>query len=248
MNRNLKALGLALLAVFAMSAVLASAAQAQLAKVTVGSSPAWLTGEVISHPTIGNFATFTLAGGQVLSCEAANFDATVRNGDTEITFVQTFSACKAVIGTESHLVTVTMNHCDFLLHDMTTQSPNSTTFTALIDLVCPAEKQVEIHVYKAAANETEELCTYKVASFQNKGGNVIHNEAGTPHNDLKLTHTVTEIKTTRTGSLLCGAASQNATFTCSTTIRAFEDLGGSIVDGTVVGLLEGAQTSLTISD
>jgi len=247
MNRNLKALGLALVAVFAMTAVLASAAQAQTGKVTVGSSPAWLTGEAIEHPNIGKVETLKLAGGQDLSCEHVTATATVKNGDTSITVVSTFDNCDALIGSEHHKVTVTMNDCDFLLHDMTTETPNSTTFTALVDLVCPEGKQVEIHVYKQAAAETEELCTYKIAPFTNKGGNVIHNIAGSP-NDLTITHTVTGIAVTRTGSLLCGGANQEGSFTGSTTIRAYEDFGGSISNGTVTGLVEGAQTSLTISD
>jgi len=247
MNRNLKALGAALLAVFATAAVLASGAQGQTLKVTVNPSPAWLTAEVISHPEIGKVETLKLAGGQTLSCEETSSVATVKNGDTSITVVPTFKKCTAVIGTESHLVTVTMNDCDFLLHDMTTETPNSTTFTALVDLVCPVGKQVEIHIYKSATGETEELCTYKIASFTNKGGNVIHNVAG-EHNDLTITHTLTEIPTTRTGSLLCGGASSNLTFTGSTTIKAFEDKGGFISEGTVFGLEEGAQTSVTISD
>jgi len=247
MNRNLKALGAALLAVFATAAVLASGAQAQTAKVTVSPSPAWLTAEVINHPEIGKIERFKLAGNQTYVCEETSSVATVKNGDTSITLVPIFRKCKATIGTESHLVTFTMNDCDFLLHDMTTETPNSTTFTALVDLLCPEGKQVEIHVYKSATGETEELCTYKIAPFVNKGGNVIHNVAG-EHNDLTITHTITEIATTRTGSLLCGAASQNLAFTGSTTIRAYEDLGGSISNGTVTGLVEGAQTSLTISD
>ena len=52
MTRNLKALGLTLIAVFAMSAVVASAAQAAL-KVTPAEYPAILTGEKFAtaeHP------------------------------------------------------------------------------------------------------------------------------------------------------------------------------------------------------
>ncbi len=247
MNRNFKVLGLALVAVFAMSAVLASAAQAQVGKVTVSPSPAWLTGEVIVHPNIGKVETLKLTGGQDLACEEVISKATVKNGETSITVVSQFNKCTAAIGTENHLVTVTMNDCDFQLSDLTTETPNSTTFTALSSLVCPVEKQVEIHVYKSATTETEELCTYKVAPFVNKGGTVIHNVAGEP-NDLTITHTVTEIPVTRTGSLLCGGASQTGFFTGSTTVKAFEDKGGSISNGTVTGLIEGAQGSVTISD
>jgi len=248
MNRNLKALGAALVAVFATAAVLASAAQAQI-KVTVSPSPAWLTAEVIEHPNIGKTQTFKLAGGQTLSCEETSSVATVKNGDTSITVVPTFKKCTAVIGTESHLVTATMNDCDFVLHGGETASPGSTTFiNGLVDLVCPEGKQVEMHIYKAAAGETEELCTYKIAPFVNKGGgNEIHNVAGSP-NDITGVGTLTGISTTRTGSLLCGAANTTATVTGSATIKAFEDKGGSISNGTVSGLVEGLQTSLTISD
>jgi len=248
MNRNLKALGLALVAVFAMTAVLASAAQAQtLGKVTVSPSPAWLTGEVIKHPEIGKIERFKLGGGQTVVCEEDTVAATVKNGDTSITFVPVFQKCSATIGTEAHLVTVTMNDCDFLLTDFTTEPVNSTTFSATVSLVCPEGKQVEIHVYKHAADEIEELCTYKVAPFVDKGGNIIHNEPGEP-NDLTITHEVKEIATTKTGSLLCGAANQEATFTGSTTIKAWEDKGGFISNGTVFGLEEGKQGSVTISD
>ncbi len=240
MNRNLKVLGLALVAVFAMTAVLASAAQAQI-KVTVGSSPAWLTGEVIEHPTIGKTQTFTLSGGQVLSCEKVTATATVSNGDTSITAFPTYSNCKAVIGTETHLVTVTMNGCDYKFHGGVEVSGGTTFKEVEVDLICPAEKQVEIHVYKSATTETEELCTYKVAGFVNNKGNETHNVAGSP-NDLTITTTAEGIATTRTGSLLCGAASTTAKYTGSTTVKAFEDAGGSVTSP-----IEGKQVSLTLS-
>lgn len=101
MNRNLRALGLALIAVFATAAVLASGAQAQTGKVTVSPSPAWLTASVIEHPEIGKIERFKLAGGQAYVCEENSFAATVKNGDTSITVVPTFKKCSATIGTEA---------------------------------------------------------------------------------------------------------------------------------------------------
>lgn len=244
MNRNLKVFGSALVAVFAM-AVVASGVQAQT-KVTVGSSPVWLTSEVIEHPTIGKAQTFKLAGGQTLSCEESSAVATVKNGDTSITVVPSFRQCKAVIGTESHFVTVTMNDCDFLGHGGVEVSGGTTFKEVEADLVCPTGKEVEIHVYKGAASETEELCTYKMAPFVNKGGGETHNVAGSP-NDVAGTATVSGIALARTGSLLCGAASTTATATGSTTVKAFEYLGGAVSNGTVSELKEGNQVSLTAS-
>lgn len=235
MHRNLKVLGLALVAVFAMTAVLASAAQAQV-KATVGASPAILTGEVIEHPTIGKSQTFTLSGGQKLSCEEVKATGTVLNGATSITASPTYSKCKAVIGTETHLVTVTMNGCDYLFHGGVEVS--GTTFKEVeVDLVCPEGKEVEIHVYKSATTETEELCTYKVHSFVGNKGNETHNEGTGSTNDVTITTSAENVATTRTGSLLCGAASTVAKYTGSTTVKAFEDLEGS----------EGKQVSLTLS-
>src|SRR3982750_3566586 len=117
MTRNLKALGLALVAVFAMTAVLSSAAQAQI-KVTTGVSPAWLTGEAVNHTGIASAKThtFTLTGGQVLTCTEPKFHATVKNGDTSITIVPTYNNCDAKIGVEVFKTTVTMNDCDYVFH------------------------------------------------------------------------------------------------------------------------------------
>jgi len=238
MNRNLKVLGLALVAVFAMTAVLASAAQAQV-KATVGASSAILTGEVIEHPTIGKSQTFTLSGGQKLSCEEVKATGTVTNGATSITASPEYSKCTAKIGSEFHLVTVTMNGCDYNFHGGVEVAGGTTFEKVEVDLVCPVGKEVEIHVYKNATSEVSEgeLCTYKVAGFTNNNGNETHNVAGSP-NDITITTTAKGIATTRTGSLLCGAASTTAEYTGSTTVRAFEDLTG----GT-----EGNQVSLTLS-
>lgn len=244
MTRKLKVSWAVLVVALAMTAVLASGAQAAI-KVTTGVSPAWSTGEVIEHTTIGKRHSFRTSGGQELSCEEVKFTATETNGATSVTIVPSMNKCEATIGTETHLVTVTMNDCDYLFHGG--KEVTSTTFgEGELDLVCPEGKVVELHVYKSATTETEELCTYKIAPFINKNGNEFHNIAGSP-NDVTVTTTMSEIAVTRTGSLLCGAASTTATYTGSTTLRAFEDKGGSISNGTVSGLVEGAQVSQTAS-
>jgi len=74
MTHNLRTLGAACVVGLAMIAVFASGAGAAI-KTTTGASPAWSTGEVIEHPTIGKTHTFKLAGGQTLSCEEVRFTA-----------------------------------------------------------------------------------------------------------------------------------------------------------------------------
>jgi len=246
MNRNVNAFGLALIVALAMTAVFASGAQAQI-KVTTGSSPAWLTGEPIGHPNItGNIHTLTLAGGQVVTCEEIKFTSTVSSGATQVTVVPSYKKCAVKIGSEKFPATVTMNDCDYVLHGGVEVS--STTFKeGEVDLLCPTGISVEIHVYKKEPHIKEnELCTYFVAPFVNKKANEFHNVAGSP-NDVTITTTATGIAVTRTGSLLCGATPTTATYTGSTTVKAFEDMGGTISNGTVTGLVEGAQVSLTAS-
>jgi hypothetical protein len=238
MTRSLRALLLALVAVFAMTAVLASATQAQI-KVTTGASPAWLTGsQVGSH-------TFTVEnGGPVLSCLVADFTATVTSGANAVTVVPRYTTCQAEIGAEVFKATLTMNDCDYLFHGGVEVS--STTFSeGEVDLKCPAGKGgIELHIYREL-DESVELCTLTVAEQLNKKGTEFHNIAGIP-NDLTLTSVVT-VNMTRTGSLLCGKASNTAIYAGTTTLKAFEDAGGTISNGTVSGLVEGAQVSLTAS-
>ncbi len=140
-----------------------------------------------------------------------------------------------------------MNDCDFVFTGGAEVS--STTFNKVeVSLVCPKEKNVEIHVYKKPATELEgELCTYTVPPFTDKKENEFHNEGSGSTNDVTLTTTVTEIPVIREGGLLCGAANTTATYTGNTTIKASEDKGGTISNGTVSGLEEGAQVSLTVS-
>jgi len=240
MTRNFKALGPALVAAFAMTAVMASGAQAQ-SHVTVGASPAWLTGEQHS----GNHRFSVENNGPVFECSIAKFDATVFNGDTEVTVVPTYSGCSAAIGAEVLPVTVTINDCEYIFNDGV--KVTSSTFTSNLDLECPDGGVIEVHIYKNAAH-TEQLCTLTFAPQTNKQGIEFHNVAGagSDPNDLTLTTNLT-LSVTRHGSLLCGKASNSFIYTGNTTIQAYEHKGGSISTSTVSGLAEGNQVSLTIS-
>jgi hypothetical protein len=76
--------------------------------------------------------------------------------------------------------------------------------------------------------------------------NELHNVAGSP-NDATITTTAKGIALTRTGGVICGGASNTAIYTGSSTLKAFEDKGGTVSGGTVSGLVEGAQVSVTAS-
>jgi hypothetical protein len=169
----------------------------------------------------------------------SNVTATVTSGATVVTAVPTFGSCHAIIGTETFKATVTMNGCDYFFHGGVEVS--STTFKeGEVDVKCPAGKVIEVHIYKKL-DESEELCTLGVAEQINKKGNEFHNEGAGGTNDITVTSVVT-VNITRTGSLLCGKANNTAIYEGTTTLKAFEDFGG-----TVTSPVEGAQLSLTAS-
>jgi hypothetical protein len=103
MIHKLKALGLATIAVLAMSAVVGSAAQAQF---TASSYPTTVT----ATSALGN-DVFTVDGSSV-EC-AGHFQGTISEATTAVTITPTYTNCKA-FGFST--ATVDMNECDFVLH------------------------------------------------------------------------------------------------------------------------------------
>ena len=120
MIRNFKVLGLALVAAFAMSAVVASAASAQF---TSNSYPTTVT--AVSE--LGN-DVFTVDGTSV-ECKS-HFEGTAAEATTKITITPTYTNCKA-FGFLS--ATVAMNGCDFVFHS-----------NGEVDVECPTGKNIVI--------------------------------------------------------------------------------------------------------
>jgi hypothetical protein len=238
MTRNLKALGLALFAVFALSAMAATTASAAQEEVslTPAEYPATITGTVdpITEATTHYFET---SGGVKLECEQVAFDATIKEkgvGDTNVTVTPTYAKCKSTAG---NLATVTMEGCDYVFHGGETDGAGGFK-NGTVDLVCPTGVTGPvIHVYVSATSEAEELCTLTVWNFTNKTGNTAVNVAGSP-NDVTMTTNVTGINVTRHGSVACGKATQTAIYKGGTTLKAFKDPKAGE---------EGAQIGLTVS-
>jgi len=126
MIRKFKTLGLALVAVLAMSAFVASAAQAQL--FTANAYPTTVT----ATSALGNDDFNTEAGS--VECKS-HFEGTLSEASSDITITPTYTECKA-FGFAS--ATVNMNGCDytFTIH----QFPRTIT----VDLLCGAGKNVII--------------------------------------------------------------------------------------------------------
>ena len=130
MTRNLKTLGLAIVAVLAMSAMVASAAQASV-EFTAPSYPATLSG---NQATTHVFTVETTSGDNITTtCTTASFHGTISGPNTAQTITPTYTGCTA-FGLEA---TVKFEGCDYVFH------PGATTGTAdeysgTADLSCPA--------------------------------------------------------------------------------------------------------------
>jgi hypothetical protein len=254
MTRFLKALGLALVAAFALSAMIASAAQAQALKVTAASYPAVLTGTVIKHKeteTEPFVHTFTTSGGAVLSCKKITFTSTITAATERLTVIPKYEECSAKIGASALPATVTMEDCDYEFHGGVTETDTDKFEKGEVDLVCP--KGVAgpvIHIFETAAKheKNESLCTLTVAPFTNKSGVTYTNTTTPTPDDVDVSATTEGIALTRTGSLLCGSANQTATYTGSVTLKAFEDKGKATPEnGTLTEVVEGNQIGVTVS-
>ncbi|HEX6687820.1 MAG TPA: hypothetical protein VF085_04055 [Solirubrobacterales bacterium] len=96
MNHRLKALGLALVAVFAMSAIASSAASATVATFTSGSNWTKLSGSSIGEQV------FTAKAGEEVKCKSVSVDdATMGTDQSEITVTPTYGVTIADVVTEA---------------------------------------------------------------------------------------------------------------------------------------------------
>ena len=129
MTNNLKALGLALAAAFAMSAVAAPVAQAEVL----------LTGEQIAHG--GNTKhTLTTSGGDVVSCSTPTLPGTIDEKQEAVTITPVYAGCVAKIGASELPATITMNGCDYLFE--AGEEDKARHFAGgMADLACPESKR-----------------------------------------------------------------------------------------------------------
>ncbi len=220
MTRNLKALGLALVAVFALSAVAASAASAQtVGKLTVDSGTSvTLDGSEDGANTLvypGLEGNVECPGSSIVGHKVETHAETTTKiamkepthplipaNSSDATITPNFVNCK----NGGHKVTVTMNGCDFDFHiGLTTAIADTYALTA--DVHCPPGASIEVHVYLASNNSNTTICTLTVHEQTGITGFDIANEVNakgeTETMTLTATGTAKNIKVTKSG--LCGA-------------------------------------------
>jgi len=179
MTRNLKALGLALVAVFALGAISASSAMAAtepIAHFTSIGGKGKITGSQIKSETSGSEKhIFKVGSLGEITCNKAHFKGTeFTETTTSLTVEPEYAECEMHTFLGQHRpATVTMNGCyyTFTVHEKGTthegvtvitpggvENKNATvhTWTGDVHILCPPEKSIEIHVYKSKAEHEEQ--------------------------------------------------------------------------------------------
>jgi hypothetical protein len=227
MTRKLKAIGLALVAVFALSAVAASGASAS-AFTSFNTSNSTMEGGTFSgsQTTTHKFTAGTGVGS--VTCAEANFSGTSAGGEeTEPVAAATYGNCHVEVLGVTYTTHVTMNGCTYKFH-ITGGSADAWTGTA--DVVCPVGAQIDVKITKSGSEETK--CTIKIGA-QTGLNNVSYenNTAASPTDIVVKTETNNVTDTTEGGSLGCGIGNgthTNGTYFGSTTIKGFNGAGTQI--------------------
>lgn len=176
-----------------------------------------VTGEQITHN--GTSAhKLTVAGGTVVTCTSATLSGAMTEEGKALTATPSYSGCTATSGP----ATVTMNGCDYLFKaGKEDKAGHFAEGTA--DLACPEGKKTEVDIYNSEANHKAgtTLCILKIAPFSNKPGVTFQNTEGTV-DDLDAVASL-GVAYERTGSILCGAAAGEATYTGAETLKAYSN-------------------------
>jgi hypothetical protein len=210
MVNKIKALGLAFVAVAAMSAIVASSAQAGALDLGNGKTKATITG-VNEASQQHNLSIPLPAGGTLnVTCPNASFEGTVEGQTdiTEATVTATYGPQCKVAGLAAN---VRMNGCKYTL-----TGTGLAAGTSNVDLVgCTAGKQIEI----------EQVATGCIISVPEQNGlsHIVFIQQG---EDATAEATVSKI--TNSQNAKCPTPSteaQNASFSGNTTVQALEDQG-----------------------
>jgi hypothetical protein len=227
MKRNLKALGLAIVAVFAMSAIVAQAAQAKFDTIKTFPTQEHMFLKSSADETEPNQVFTTVTGGFSVTCKRLSLMATVLDGSTEAEGEPSYTECSSPLGAAE----VNSNGCTYKFTSETNANEH-----AVVHLVCPAGKEIEISTGG---------CKLFVPGGQTLTGIHYANvQTGTAEREMHLTMSVTSemnISGHSGGGLACELGGVPATFTQATykgkaTVQAVEDSNGA----------EGAATGITV--
>lgn len=208
MIRNLKALGLALAAILAMSVVAASSASAH--NLTAPTYPQHLLGE-----DIGAADTFTV-GEDELSCHGETFTATLTGPVTDVEVTPNYETCQTV--GSGWNVTVTENGCTYVFK--WAEHVETDWDKAHVYIKCPVGQTIEIHHYSSTHNHStsKSSCTNTVHTQTATG--TVNATSITASNDIELHGTATVNVTTHGVCSLGFTITVSSIYHTSATLRA----------------------------
>ncbi|HET8863884.1 MAG TPA: hypothetical protein VFM94_11625 [Solirubrobacterales bacterium] len=233
MIRNLKVLGLALVAVFAMSAMMASAASAQTLGELTSDGPVTLTGTDIEG-VAGDLNALTYPGQDAVQCPKSHYHGHKVGGAktdlipvpaTTITVEPEYTNCVTVPG--GLPVTIDMNKCDYVFHTGETTGEGVGTYGVTADLDCSTapvgSKHVLVTVFSSASHALR-LCTITFGPEKNQGLSGAHLTNNNGHVDV--TGTFNGITAVRSG--LCGSAeTKEAQYHVAVTMQGKDSKGNA---------------------
>ncbi|MBA3866100.1 MAG: hypothetical protein H0X42_07115 [Solirubrobacterales bacterium] len=239
MTRNLKVLGLALAAMFALTAVAASAAQAVTPEYHCTSTSANCFAESSASPELtgngkingSNDHVFNVNGGNVKCTgttgvtDGAVLKGTAAKTSTSVTLTPTYAGCKA-FGVKA---TVNPEGCTYTL---TLVTGGISPYPITTDIKCPAGKKITVTPTGLSCTITVgEQTGLKGITATNVGTEPTHIEA-----NINITGANGKIAYTKTGTECPEGpgSGTNGTYTGHSTITGFEDNSGT--KGAKVGL------------
>ncbi len=256
MAHKLRYLALAIGALCAMGAMMASSASAQ---ETTGNLKVEKEATITGTDVVNSKLIYPNAAGQTVVCHGhydigqvgETFTVTGSPGKhkpvppgkyTTLTVSPTYTTpiaektsepgCIGHVGSTEALATVTMNGCDYVLHLNTTEG-GAGEYGVEADLVCPEGKKVEIHVYSLTdtAHKTS-VCTFTFGPQTGLKGARLKAIAG---GKLTLGGTVKGISASREG-VVCGGKNETkeAELEIDAEISATEESGGAATPLSIV--------------
>jgi len=210
MTRKLKALGLALVAVFAVNAIMASGASAN--DVVTSDSVNGKTTVTGNQTTKHKFVII----GQPIECEVAHFEGTMgANSVEEITITPKYEKCTY----NGSVATVTLNKCKFTI----TGETNKTGHNVVHIIECPTSAPILIHIIVGGAT-----CTLTIIEQTPEEGVKFTNETtGVVKKSLLVHATAKVLIHAASGVLACKAlAGTKPVYTGATTLTGTEDKAG----------------------
>jgi hypothetical protein len=221
MSSKIKALGLTLAAVFAISAVAAQAASAVTHTFTSDQENVVLTGAQEE----GKANELILAtSGEFVKCNEANYHGTATLPATTVTVHPIYNECFSGLAPNPGEVVVDTEGCNYDLTGETVEDPKTGKFHAPVHVECETGKEIHVTV--------EGACTLNIPKQTPTTGGVTYETTVNPiteKKDVTVQATASGIHYNAEGPL-CFLIAEEGTgtdgnFTSSITVEGFEDLG-----------------------